>query len=519
METDAEFFGLMVEDADRFKDLGNEAFKAGNYAKAVVLYGKAIYLAIPPPECGYESDTTIDSDVSSAKDSRDVLAKFPSLHIYYSNRAMAQIRLENFGCAISDATKAIQLVPAFCKAYYRRGCSKVALSKYKEALKDFERCCQIAPGDADASARLKECKKEIQAQAFAKAIATEMTAKVSETIKLDDMTLPSDYDGPRFDEDVPSLEFLEGMTDLFRAQKLIPTKYAYKIALAAIQIFKQQPTLVDISVPSGDHFTVCGDVHGQFYDLLNIFNLNGLPSQSNPYLFNGDFVDRGSFGVETVLTLMAFKIAYPNHMFLARGNHEAKNMNKLYGFEGEITAKYDARLYNLFCELFCLLPLCHVVNKKVFVVHGGLFSKDNVSLADITQVDRDREPPEEGLMAEMMWADPIALRGRHASKRGMGLSFGPDVTEKFLNFNALQIVVRSHEVKDDGFEFEHGGKLVTVFSAPNYCDQMNNKGAFLKLSFPIENGDAVIDPVSFTAVPHPNVRPMQYANRALFGMS
>ena len=231
----------------------------------------------------------------------------------------------------------------------------------------------------------------------------------------------------------------------------------------------------------------------------------------------GDFVDRGSFGVETVLTLFAYKLAYPNHMFLARGNHEAKSMNKLYGFEGEISAKYDGKLYNIFCELFCLLPLCHVINKKVFVVHGGLFSRDNVSLGDIGAIDRDREPPEEGLMAEMMWADPIAVRGRHPSKRGMGLSFGPDITERFLNHNGLQVVVRSHEVKDDGYEYEHGGKLITVFSAPNYCDQMGNKGAFLKLTFPTLGGDARIEPVSFGAVAHPDVRAMQYANRALFG--
>ena len=432
---------------------------------------------------------------------------------------MANIRLENFGCAIADATKAIQLVPSFAKGYYRRGCSKVALTRYKEALKDFERCCQISPSDADAALRLKECKKEIQAQAFARAIATDMTAKPSETVKLDEMTVPSDYDGPHFEGDRPTLEFLEAMTDRFKNQKLIAPKYAYKIALGAIKLFSSEPTLREVSVGNdpADHFTICGDVHGQYYDLLRIFEMNGAPSESNPYLFNGDFVDRGSFGVETVLTMFAYKLAYPQHMFLARGNHETKSMNRLYGFEGEISAKYDAKLYNIFCELFCLLPLCHVINRKIFIVHGGLFSRDQVSLADIAAIDRDREPPEEGLMAEMMWADPISVRGRHPSKRGMGLSFGPDVTEKFLNYNDLQVVVRSHEVKDEGFEIDHGGKLITVFSAPNYCDQMGNKGAFLKVKFPRAGEDAVIEPVSFGAAPHPEVRAMQYANRALFG--
>jgi serine/threonine-protein phosphatase 5 len=506
--------------ADDFKDKGNEAFKGGNYAKAVVLYGKAIDVAVPPTDGDYDSDTTVSTDEGKLNDLRETFKHFPNLHIYYANRAMANIRLENFGSAIADSTKAIQLSPSFAKAYYRRGCSKVALTKYKEALKDFERCCQIQPGDQDAAMRLKECKKEVQAQAFARAIATEATAKTSDTVKLDDMIVPSDYTGPRFDGERPTVEFVNELREWFKDQKLLAPKYAYKIALEAIKLFRAEPSLREISVGndvSKDRFTICGDVHGQFYDLLNIFEINGPPSETNPYLFNGDFVDRGSFGVETVLTLFAYKLLYPNHLFLARGNHEAKSMNRLYGFEGEISAKYDAKLYNIFCELFCLLPLCHVINRKIFVVHGGLFSKDGVTLADIAAIDRDREPPEEGLMAEMMWADPIAVRGRHPSKRGMGLSFGPDITEKFLNDNDLQVVVRSHEVKDEGYEFDHGGKLITVFSAPNYCDQMGNKGGFLKVTFPTPGDEAKIDPVSFGAVPHPDVRPMQYANKALFG--
>jgi serine/threonine-protein phosphatase 5 len=160
---------------------------------------------------------------------------FPNLQIYYSNRAIAQIKLENYGSAISDASRAIELVPSFAKAYYRRGCSKVALTKYKEALRDFERCCQLCPGDADASQRLKECKKEVQAQAFARAIATEASLKVSETLRLDDMQVGEEYSGPRFEEGSrPSVEFLEGMTELFKGQKLIPAKYAYKIALESL---------------------------------------------------------------------------------------------------------------------------------------------------------------------------------------------------------------------------------------------------------------------------------------------
>merc|ERR1719272_1874182 len=223
------------------------------------------------------------------------------------------------------------------------------------------------------------------------------------------------------------------------------------------------------------------------------------------------------FSIEVILTLFAWKLCYPKGVFLARGNHETKNMNKLYGFEGEVTKKYDEDLYNLFCEAFCLLPLCHTINRKVFCVHGGLFSKDGVTLDDIRKVNRECEPPDVGLMTEMLWSDPQKGRGRTASKRGVGVAFGQDVTENFLKTNGLELVIRSHEMKEEGYEVEHSGKLITVFSAPNYCDQMGNKGAFIRL-----DGKTMTPKfTTFSSVPHPNVRAMQYANPMLgqmFGM-
>ncbi|GFS45460.1 protein phosphatase 5.2 [Actinidia rufa] len=225
-----------------------------------------------------------------------------------------------------------------------------------------------------------------------------------------------------------------------------------------------------------------------YYDLLNIFELNGLPSEDNPYLFNGDFVDRGSFSVEVILTLFAFKCMSPS-----------------------VRSKLSEIFVELFAEVFCCLPLAHVINEKVFVVHGGLFSVDGVKLSDIRAIDRFCEPPEEGLMCEVLWSDPQPQPGRGPSKRGVGLSFGGDVTKKFLQENNLDLVVRSHEVKDEGFEIEHDGKLITVFSAPNYCDQMGNKGAFIRFEAP----DMKPNIVTFAAVPHPDVKPMAYANNFL----
>jgi serine/threonine-protein phosphatase 5 len=254
---------------------------------------------------------------------------------------------------------------------------------------------------------------------------------------------------------------------------------------------------------------VCGDIHGQFYDLLNIFKINGNPSETNPYLFNGDFIDRGSFSVEVILTLLAWKAAYPKHMFMSRGNHESKNLNKLYGFEGEVKKKYDVKMYDLFSEVFCYLPIGHCINKKILVVHGGLFAKDGVKLEDIAKFNRVREPADEGIMCECLWSDPTDLNGRHPSKRGVGVQFGPDVAERFLEDNGLKMLVRSHEVKQEGYEYQKGGKVLTVFSAPNYCDQMGNKGAFIRF-----NGKELEPKItSFEKVEHPKIPPMAYASQ------
>jgi len=270
---------------------------------------------------------------------------------------------------------------------------------------------------------------------------------------------------------------------------------------------KALPTLVEVDVPKGKEITVCGDTHGQFYDVLNIFNLNGYPSEDNPYLFNGDFVDRGSFSVEVIVCLLAWKAYNPNCMHLTRGNHEAKSMNKLYGFEGEVLHKYDSKTYDIFCDIFCCLPLVYILGKKVMVTHGGLFSKDGVKLEDIKKVDRIREPPEEGIMCELLWSDPHPQNGRHPSKRGVGVGFGPDVAHRFLDDNGLELLVRSHEMKQNGYEEEAKGRVITIFSAPNYCDQMGNKGAFIRF-----NGDNMKPKfTTFQAVEHPKIPVMAYA--------
>ena len=210
--------------------------------------------------------------------------------------------------------------------------------------------------------------------------------------------------------------------------------------------------------------TVCGDVHGQFYDLLTIFEANGLPSQTNPYIFNGDFVDRGSFSFEVAITLLACKVQHPNCVHLNRGNHETRTMARFYGFDGEVRHKYDDDVLEMFHACFVRLPLCCVLHKRCLVVHGGLPSEDQSTLKDIRKIERRCEPPELGLFCDVLWSDPQPFPGRQPSRRGVGLSFGPDVTKRFLERSDLALVVRSHEVRDRGYEVEHGGLLITVFS-------------------------------------------------------
>eukprot|EP00270_Netrium_digitus_P000145 TRINITY_DN10163_c0_g1_i1.p1 TRINITY_DN10163_c0_g1~~TRINITY_DN10163_c0_g1_i1.p1 ORF type:complete len:491 (-),score=96.34 TRINITY_DN10163_c0_g1_i1:178-1650(-) len=471
-----------LQRAEELKKLANQAFQEHKFIKAVELYTEAVEVS-------------------------------PKNAVLWANRAFAHCKLEEYASAVEDATKAIEFDSGYVKGFYRRGTAYLAMGKFKDALKDFRQASKISPRDPDARKKVQECEKAVRDEAFRNAIAHPDFSGpygVKEVIvDPSDIEVEASYDGARLEGDNRvTLDFCKKLMEDFRNQKKLHRKYAFQILLQIRDYFKSQPTLVDVTIPDKKHFTVCGDIHGQFYDLLNIFSLNGLPSDDNPYLFNGDFVDRGSFSVECIFTLFAFKCLYPNGLFLSRGNHESKSMNKIYGFEGEVKSKFNETMVDLFTEVFCCLPLAHVLNGRVFVVHGGLFSKDGVTLDDIRGIHRFQEPPEEGLMCELLWSDPQPGRGRLPSKRGVGVAFGYDVTHKFLKENNLDLVVRSHEVKDEGYEEEHDGKCITVFSAPNYCDQMGNKGAFVKFEAPD------MKPVftKFSAVSHPSVRPMAYAS-------
>jgi len=442
------------------------------------------------------------------------IALNPHNHVFYGNRSLANIRLENYGSAIIDADACIGINPKYVKAYYRRADANLALGKLKQALLDFRRASKYAPSDPDLKRKLQQCEKAVRVLQFEKALATPQEEIVPEYSKIcvEDIIVEDSFDGCRMStgddgKEVVTLDFVMAMIEDFKQGKKLHKRYSYAIILQVLDLLQLLPNVVHVEIPEGGKFTVCGDVHGQFFDFLNIFELNGYPSAENPYLFNGDFVDRGSWSAEVIFTLFAFKCLYPESLFLARGNHESKSMNKIYGFEGEIQSKYNQKMADVFREVFCWLPLGHIINEKAFVVHGGLFSSDDVTVADLQKFDRNREPPDEGHMCEMLWSDPQPAMGRAPSKRGVAIQFGPDITKAFLERNNLELVIRSHEVKDEGYEIEHDGWLVTVFSAPNYCDHMGNKGAFITFG-----SDMKPKFTQFGAVAHPDLKPMAYAN-------
>eukprot|EP00921_Rhytidocystis_pertsovi_P021891 GHVQ01035030.1.p1 GENE.GHVQ01035030.1~~GHVQ01035030.1.p1 ORF type:complete len:490 (+),score=47.79 GHVQ01035030.1:309-1778(+) len=482
-----------LEALEAIRRSGNAQFSAHHIVKAADIYSQAIHMA--------EEWIMVEK----------ITADEAAIHTLYSNRAFCNIKLECYGSAITDATKALEYKPNFVKAFYRRGDAYLLLGKYKLAIRDFTKVIKQSH-DEIATLKLNECKKLIRQENFAAAICKGEEKAISDSIDVSVIEIDKEYKGMPYSK---TGDFMNYLFDYLKESpdNKLPKKFAYMMVMDMIKLMRQLPNIIDITLKDDHKFTICGDIHGQFYDMMNIFKINGRPSDTNQYLFNGDFVDRGSFSVEVIIGLYAAKLAYPDAVHLARGNHETQAMNRQYGFRGEVIEKYDEKLYMLFSESFCHLPLAHCIEDKVLVVHGGLFGDDATTLDDLKAVNRNREPADTGIMTHVLWSDPQQEKGRAPSKRGVAYQFGPDVTHSFLKRNNLDLIIRSHEVKDEGYEIDHDGKVITVFSAPNYCDQMGNQGAFIRF-----DGKCLTPQfIQFDAVEHPQLPPMKYAN-SLYGM-
>jgi serine/threonine-protein phosphatase PP1 catalytic subunit len=242
------------------------------------------------------------------------------------------------------------------------------------------------------------------------------------------------------------------------------------------KIYLQQPMLLELTAP----VNVCGDIHGQYYDLLRLFKKGGLPPEKN-YLFLGDYVDRGNNSIETIAFLMAHKILYPENFFMLRGNHECAEINKEYGFYDDCILRYDEQMWNIFIDTFNCLPCAALIEDKIFCMHGGISPNIN-NLQEINSIKRPCDIPDKGIMCDLLWSDPEHKDlGWGENERGVSYTFGPDVVNKFNEKHNIDLICRAHQVVEDGYEFFCNRKLVTIFSAPNYCNEFDNCGAMLTI--------------------------------------
>ncbi|PWN33665.1 phospho protein phosphatase PPZ [Meira miltonrushii] len=249
------------------------------------------------------------------------------------------------------------------------------------------------------------------------------------------------------------------------------------VCTAAREVFLSQPTLIELSPP----VKIVGDTHGQYQDLLRLFEMCGYPPQSN-YLFLGDYVDRGKQSLETILLLLCYKIKYPENFFLLRGNHECANVTRVYGFYDECKRRVNIKIWKTFIDVFNTLPIAAVVASKIFCVHGGL-SPSLSNMDDIRRIERPTDVPDYGLLNDLLWSDPsdTALDWED-NERGVSYCFGKAVIQQFLAQYDFDLICRAHMVVEDGYEFWNERTLVTIFSAPNYCGEFDNFGAVMSVS-------------------------------------
>ncbi|CAF1241803.1 unnamed protein product [Rotaria sordida] len=242
------------------------------------------------------------------------------------------------------------------------------------------------------------------------------------------------------------------------------------------EIFLRQPMLLELEAP----LHICGDIHGQYTDLLQLFDIGGFPPKSN-YLFLGDYVDRGKQSLETICLLLAYKIKYPDNFFLLRGNHECSSINRIYGFYDECKRRYSIKLWKSFNECFNCLPVAAIIDRKIFCCHGGL-SPELLNFDQIRRIQRPIDVPDSGLLCDLLWADPDnEAKDWAENDAGVSSRFGVNVVNQFLNRYNMDLICRAHQVVENGYEFFGNRQLVTIFSAPNYCGEFDNAGAMMSI--------------------------------------
>ena len=277
-------------------------------------------------------------------------------------------------------------------------------------------------------------------------------------------------------EGLPSSNLDEQIEQLKKCQYISEIEVKF-LCEKAKELFIEESNVQRIDAP----ITICGDIHGQFDDLTELFNKGGKCPETN-YLFLGDFVDRGFNSVETFLLLLALKVRYPDRITLIRGNHETRQITQVYGFYDECMRKYGSINVWRYCtEIFDYLPISAIIDDRIFCIHGGL-SPNIDTIDEIRIIDRKQEVPHDGAMCDLLWSDPDQdQKGFGISPRGAGYLFGEDVVNIFRDLNKIDLIARAHQLVMEGYKMMFNGKLVTIWSAPNYCYRCGNMASILKL--------------------------------------
>lgn len=325
-------------------------------------------------------------------------------------------------------------------------------------------------------------------------MATLQTAGVIEKMLMTERALPA-VATPNWEAlphnkvfDAKGTPITEHLKVHFHREGLLSETDALEIINRAAALFRKEPNVMRLNDP----ITVCGDIHGQYYDLLKLLEIGGDPKEQQ-YLFLGDYVDRGCFGCEVALYLFAFKIKHPDTFFMLRGNHECRHLTAYFNSKQETKYKYSLAVYDALMTAFDCLPLACILNGRFLCVHGGL-SPEIRTVDEINAIQRFREPPSTGPMCDLLWSDPMEEDEEkctqealyvHNDLRGCSYCFSYAATCQFLVANHLLSIIRAHEAQDEGYRLYKKSStgfpsVICIFSAPNYCDSYDNKAAIIR---------------------------------------
>jgi len=273
---------------------------------------------------------------------------------------------------------------------------------------------------------------------------------------------------------------------IVRGCQYLPETDLKRLCELVKELLMEESNIQPVNTP----VTICGDVHGQFYDLLELFRIGGDLPDTN-YVFMGDFVDRGYFSLETFTLLMCLKARYPDRITLLRGNHESRQITQVYGFYDECNSKYgNANVWKYCCQVFDFLTMAAIIDGSVLCLHGGL-SPEVRTLDQIRVIARAQEIPHEGAFCDLMWSDPDDVQTWAVSPRGAGWLFGDKVALEFNHVNNLSLIARAHQLVMEGYKYHFNENVVTVWSAPNYCYRCGNVASVMVLN---GEGDAGLTP-------------------------